>query len=540
MNLIKIKRALVSVSDKADIEYIAGILSKSGCEIISTGGTKRRLSDAGIQVTDISNITGNPEAFDGRMKTISFQVESALLFDREKDAEEAKSLNVKPIDLVICNLYPFAEKVKQGAELPELIENIDIGGPTMIRSAAKNYKWVTVITDPSDYQKLEKELTENDWHISEQFRFQMMRKAFNHTADYDAMIATTLDEKAGEKSIRLFYDHGIELRYGENSHQEAVLYRDNTTENSLADLEYLHGKQLSYNNILDIEAAQLTVRDIPQTAVAIIKHLNPCGFACGDDQKEVLTNAWFGDPVSAFGSIIAFNKKLELSSAEFLELNNPDKSKRKFIEVIAAPDFAEGVIDYLSFHKNLRIIKFDPDSIKSKFNLRFVHGSILWQTSDDKLYDSLNQVTEGDIDWISDQDLIEFGLKAVRSIKSNAIVIVQRSDKGILRLTGMGTGQPNRLIATQLALDKTRTNLRNEAKDAGIEDIEEYVTTQIGKSILVSDAYFPFADNLELAAESGIRNIIQPGGSIRDKKVIKTARALGINMLFTGIRHFRH
>ncbi|MDP8209572.1 MAG: bifunctional phosphoribosylaminoimidazolecarboxamide formyltransferase/IMP cyclohydrolase [Candidatus Stygibacter australis] len=540
MNLVKIKRALISVSDKTDIEYIAGILSRSGSEIISTGGTKRRLADAGIQVTDISKITGNPEAFDGRMKTISFQVESALLFDREKDAEEAKSLNVNPIDLVICNLYPFAEKVKQGAELLELIENIDIGGPTMIRSAAKNYKWVTVITNPSDYQKLENELTDNDGHITEQFRWQMMRKAFNHTTDYDAMIATTLDEKAGERSIRLFYDQGIELRYGENSHQEAVLFKDNTTDNSLADLEYLHGKQLSYNNILDIEAALLTVRDIPQTAVAIIKHLNPCGFACGDDQKEVLVNAWFGDPVSAFGSIIAFNKKLELGSAEFLELNNPDKSKRKFIEVIAAPDFAEGVIDYLSFHKNLRIIKFDPDSIKGKFNLRFVHGSLLWQTSDDKLYDSLNQVTEGNIDWISDQGLIEFGLRAVRSIKSNAIVIVQRSDKGILRLTGMGTGQPNRLIATQLALDKTRTNLRNEAKVAGIEDIEEYITTQIGKSILVSDAYFPFADNLELAAESGIRNIIQPGGSIRDKKVIRTARELGLNMLFTGIRHFRH
>jgi len=540
MNLIKIKRALISVSDKTKIEDIAGILTESGCEIISTGGTKSRLSEAGIQVTDISKITGNPEAFDGRMKTISFQVESALLFDRNKDAEEAKSLNVKPIDLVICNLYPFADKVKAGAELPELIENIDIGGPTMIRSAAKNYKWVTVITDPSDYDVLSKELEDHEGAVSEEFRFKMMRKAFNHTADYDAMIATTFDEHAGEKSIRLFYNQGLELRYGENSHQEAVLYRDNKIENSLADLEYLHGKQLSYNNILDIEAALLTVKDISQIAVAIIKHLNPCGFACGDDQREVFENAWFGDPISAFGSIIAFNRKLTMNSAEFLELNNPDKSKRKFIEVIVAPEFEEGVIEYLSFHKNLRIVRFDPDSIKRKFNLRFVHGALLWQSSDDKLYDSNKLVTDDKPEWTSDQELIEFGLRSVRSIKSNAIVIVQRSDKGILRLTGMGTGQPNRLIATQLALDKTRTNLGNEAKEAGIEDALGYVATQISKSILVSDAYFPFADNLELAAEYGIKNIIQPGGSIRDKKVIKTARELGINMVFTGIRHFRH
>ncbi|MDP8219917.1 MAG: bifunctional phosphoribosylaminoimidazolecarboxamide formyltransferase/IMP cyclohydrolase, partial [Candidatus Stygibacter frigidus] len=440
MNLVRIKRALISVSDKTDIESIALMLSKTGCEIISTGGTKSRLSDAGIQVTDISKITGNPEAFDGRMKTISFQVESALLFDRDKDAEEAKSLNVKPIDLVICNLYPFAAKVAAGAELPELIENIDIGGPTMIRSAAKNYKWVTVITDPFDYEVLGKELEDYEGAVSEEFRFKMMRKAFNHTADYDAMIATTFDEKAGEKSIRLFYNQGLELRYGENSHQDAVLYRDHKIDNSLADLEYLHGKQLSYNNILDIEAALLTVKDIPQIAVAIIKHLNPCGFACGDDQREVLENAWFGDPISAFGSIIAFNKPLTMKSAEFLELNNPDKSKRKFIEVIVAPEFEGGVIEYLSFHKNLRIVRFDPDSMQRKFDLRFVHGALLWQSSDDKLYDSIKLVTDETPEWVSDKELIEFGLRSVRSIKSNAIVIVQRSDKGILRLTGMGTG----------------------------------------------------------------------------------------------------
>jgi phosphoribosylaminoimidazolecarboxamide formyltransferase / IMP cyclohydrolase len=540
MNLVKIKRVLISVSDKTGIEAIAGQLGEYGSEIISTGGTKSKLSDAGIQVIDIQKITGNPEAFGGRMKTISFQVESALLFDREKDAREAESLNVQPIDLVICNLYPFARKAKQQAELAELIENIDIGGPTMIRSAAKNYKWVTIITDPDDYDELGKELKEHNGAVSEQFRYRMMRKAFNHTADYDAMIATTMDERAGEKSIRLAYNQGKELRYGENSHQEAVLYRDQQTANSLADLEYLHGKQLSYNNILDIEAALLTVRAMSHSAVAIVKHLNPCGFACSIDQKEAMVNAWFGDPISAFGSIIAFNQKLKLETAEFLQLNNPDKSQRKFIEVIAAPAFDDGVIEYLSFHKNLRIVRFDPNSLQRDYDLRFVYGSLLWQSSDAKLFEDIKQVTGETESLAADQELIEFGLRSVRSIKSNAIVIVQRTAEGILRITGMGTGQPNRLIATQLALDKTKVNLQNEAGIQGIKDGEAYYQSVISNCVLVSDAYFPFADNLELAAGYGIRNIIQPGGSIRDKRIIKKARELDITMIFTGIRHFRH
>ncbi|MCF7911661.1 MAG: bifunctional phosphoribosylaminoimidazolecarboxamide formyltransferase/IMP cyclohydrolase [Candidatus Cloacimonetes bacterium] len=529
MNLIKIKRALISVSDKTGIEAIAGQLHECGCEIISTGGTKSKLTEAGLQVVDIQQITGNPEAFGGRMKTISFQVESALLFDREKDAEEAESLHVQPIDLVICNLYPFAEKAKLQAQLAELIENIDIGGPTMIRSAAKNYKWVTIITDPEDYGQLSKELAEHNGCVSEEFRYSMMRKAFNHTADYDAMIATTMDEYAGEKSIRLSYNQGKELRYGENSHQKAVLYRDQHTIDSLADLEYLHGKQLSYNNILDIEAALLTVRALPHSAAAIIKHLNPCGFACGKDQKEAIINAWFGDPISAFGSIIAFNRELQLETAEFLQLNNPDKSQRKFIEVIAAPAFAAGVIDYLSFHENLRIVRLDPDRLQRDHDLRFVQGSLLWQSSDNKLFDAIKQVSGENKTLADDLELIEFGLHTVRSLKSNAIAIVQRTKGGVLRLTGMGTGQPNRLIATQLALDKTLVNLGNEAN-----------AESISECVLVSDAYFPFADNLELAAEYGIRNVIQPGGSIRDKKVIKKAKELRINMIFTGLRHFRH
>ncbi len=540
MNLVKIKRVLISVSDKTGLEQIAAKLKAFDCEIISTGGTEKKLSVAGIETTNIQSITGNPEAFDGRMKTISFQVESALLFDREKDADQAQELGILPIDLVICNLYPFAEKLKQKSELPILIENIDIGGPTMIRAAAKNYQWVTVITDPMDYNNLAAELDKNKGATSEEFRFEMMRKAFNHTADYDAMIATTMDEFAGESSIRLSYSKGIELRYGENSHQKALFYRDCQSFNSLADLEYLHGKQLSYNNILDIEAALMTVRNIPQSAVAIIKHLNPCGFACGSDQWEVFENAWFGDPVSAFGSIIAFNKSLELNTAKYLQLNDENKSQRKFIEVIAAPDFEDGVIDYLSFHPNLRIVKFDPDSINRKFDLRFVYGSLLRQESDNSLFEELKLATTEDNESMPDIQLIEFGIRAVRCTKSNAIVIVQCTDSGVLRLIGMGAGQPNRLIATELAINKARENLKREAGSLEAAACEKYFNTQISKCLLISDAYFPFADNIELAASCGIKTIIQPGGSIRDKSVTKKAQELGIKMIFTGMRHFRH
>ncbi|HPR18875.1 MAG TPA: bifunctional phosphoribosylaminoimidazolecarboxamide formyltransferase/IMP cyclohydrolase PurH, partial [Candidatus Cloacimonadota bacterium] len=292
--MIKINRALLSVSDKTGIVELAKVLAEFDCEIISTGGTKKVLEEAGIKVTDIQLVTGNPEAFGGRMKTISFNIESALLFDREKDAAEADKLKIQPIDLVVCNLYPFSKVKEAGADFATLIENIDIGGPTMVRAAAKNFKYVAVVTDPADYQLIINEMQENKGALSYDSRFKLMRKAFNHTADYDALIATTMDEQAEEKSLRLHFTGGMKLRYGENSHQQGFFYREAGKEESLYDMQVLHGKEISYNNLNDIQGAIDSVKDLNRFGVAVIKHSNPCGLAEADDQPVALQLAWAG------------------------------------------------------------------------------------------------------------------------------------------------------------------------------------------------------------------------------------------------------
>ncbi len=381
MDTIKIKRALLSVSDKAGIETLAKALVGFGCEIISTGGTKKVLEAAGISVTDISEVTGNPEAFSGRMKTISFQIESALLFDREKDAAEADSLDIQPIDMVVCNLYPFERVKNQGANFETLIENIDIGGPTMVRAAAKNFKYVAIATDPRDYPDLVSELKENDGALSYDTRFKLMRGAFNATADYDAMIATTMDETAGELSLRMAYSQAKELRYGENSHQSAFFLRKNQAADSLYDINVLHGKELSFNNIIDMNSAIDSVRDLKQSGCAVIKHNNPCGLSSGEDQRRVFEQAWAGDPVSAFGSVIAFNSMLTLNTVKFLELDNENKMLRKFVEVIVAPAFEEATLEYLYRHKNLRVVEYDPVRLTPERDIKFLHNALLLQNT---------------------------------------------------------------------------------------------------------------------------------------------------------------
>ena len=548
--MLKIKKALLSVSDKTGIIELAKVLKEFETEIISTGGTKKVLEEAGIEVTDIQEVTGNPEAFGGRMKTISFNIESALLFDRENDSEEAKQLNIEPIDLVICNLYPFAKVKEQNANLETLIENIDIGGPTMVRAAAKNFKYIATIVDVNDYAKIIDELKAQNGSLSYDTRFTLMRKAFNHTADYDALIATTMDRQAGERSLRLAFIEGKKLRYGENSHQKGFFYKEVGAENSLADMKILHGKELSYNNLSDIQSAIDSVKDLQKCGCAIIKHNNPCGLAEGDNQRQVFEDAWNGDPISAFGSIIAFNKPLDLKTVEFLNLNNENKRLRKFVEVVIAPQYSDDALQYLQFHKNLRVIEFNPQHSKQKFEIKYLSGSLLLQDCDDKLYDKLENVTEKQIDTISKKGLIEFGIKAMRQVKSNSIIIVRKVENGNFQLLGMGAGQPNRLVSTKLAIEKARENLRNEfnsrsagqqvSESASQEGFEEYFEQELGKAILVSDAFFPFADNVELAAKAGIRKIIQPGGSIRDKAVIRKCNDLGVAMVFTGIRHFKH
>lgn len=535
---MKIKKALLSVSDKTGIINLAQILTQNGVEIISTGGTKSVLEEAGIPVTDISKVTGNPEAFGGRMKTISFQIESALLFDREKDAMEAQNLQIEPIDLVVCNLYPFEKVLNQGADFDTLIENIDIGGPTMIRASAKNFKYVVTLTQPTDYDLFINEFVANNGTTTYDFRKQMMAKAFNHTADYDALIAQTMDKSLGKESLRLAFENGKSLRYGENSHQNAIFYREKGVENTFHDMEILHGKELSYNNILDISGAVNSIKELSEFACSIIKHSNPCGLAQGINQRKTLETAWQADPISAFGSIIAFNKKVSLDTAHFFELTNEDKSKRKFIEVIIAPDFEEDAMQYLQNHKDLRILKYQPENLPENKDLRYINGTLLSQDYDQKLYDKMEVVTNQTFDLEQNKKLIAFGLKAIKNIKSNAIAIVGMRENQYF-LMGMGAGQPNRLISTELALRKAESFLRAEF-DGAENDFANYYQTEISKAILISDAFFPFADNVEMAFEKGIKNIVQPGGSIRDKSVIEKCNELNVNMIFTGIRHFKH
>ncbi len=535
--MIKIKRALISVSNKNRIEELAKTLQEYDCEIISTGGTKKVLKNANVKVTDIQKITGSPEAFNGRMKTLSFQIGSALLFDREKDKQEADQLGIKPIDLVVCNLYPFQKAKEANTNLDELLENIDIGGPTMLRAAAKNFKYVAVVTDSADYQLIINELRDNLGSLSYDSRYFLMRKAFNHTADYDALIASTIDSKAGDASLRLHFVKGMKLRYGENSHQKGYFFREAEKEDSLFDLNILHGKKISFNNLNDIQAAIDSVKNLERFGTAVIKHGNPCGLAEADDQLTSFENAWQGDPISAFGSIIAFNKPLELTAAEFLRLNHNNKRERKFVEVIIAPDFTIEALEYLKFHKNLRIVKFDPKKFNQKLDLKFLFNSLLVQESDEKLYESLDCVTKKTINIEKEKALIKFGILAIKQVRSNSIIIVREKEDGIFQLLGMGAGQPNRLISTKLAIEKAKENLSNEYDG---ENFERYCKSKLGKALLFSDAFFPFPDNVELAAAEGIKKIIQPGGSIRDKKVIKKCNELGITMIFTGIRHFKH
>jgi len=535
--VIKVKKALLSVSDKTGIIDLANTLRELDCEIISTGGTKKVLEEAGIDVTEITKVTGNPEAFGGRMKTISFNIESAILYDRKKDATEAEKLGIESIDLVVCNLYPFSKVKDSGVDFDTLIENIDIGGPTMVRAAAKNFKYVGVITNVNDYDTIISELKNNEGRISEETRFKLMRKAFNHTADYDALIATTMDEKADKKSIRLHFSGGKKLRYGENSHQKGFFFREAGKSDSLYDMKVLHGKEISYNNLNDIQGAIDSVKDLNRFGVGVIKHSNPCGLAEADNQLSALKHAWAGDPISAFGSIVSFNQPVELKTVEFFELNNEDKSKRKFVEVVVAPGYNDDALKYLEFHKNLRIIQYDPDNCRSAIDMKYLHNSLLVQDSDTKLYEKMEVVTKLKVDVKAKKELIEFGLKAMRQIKSNSIVLVREVADGAFQLLGMGAGQPNRLISTRLAIDKASENLTMEYDGV---DIIGYFDQEFGNAILVSDAFFPFPDNVVTASQAGIKTIVQPGGSMRDKKVIKACDDLDIAMIFTGIRHFKH
>ena len=511
---VAIRTALLSVTDKAGIVELAQVLVSCGVRLVSTGGTRAVLVQAGLPVTEISEITGNPEAFGGRIKTISFQVASGLLFDRDRDAAEALRLQIAPIDLVVANLYDFVGNSAHNLPDQELIEHIDIGGPTMIRAAAKNFRDVAVLTSPAQYTAFISELQSTSGHTSLASRRTWMAAAFALTARYDAAIA----EKLG----------GQTLRYGENPHQTA-LFLPNAEGTHF---DQLAGKELSYNNLVDLDAALAAAFGLNRPACAIVKHENPCGLASCEEVDALLALAWAGDPLSAFGSVIAFNRAVTAPMLSHLELG--DKDRRKFVEIVAAPDFDAAALVELRKNKNLRVLQVTVPASAMRFGKRNLTTGTLVQSADDQLRNRLEVVSVQQPE-VTDTDLVDFGLHAVRCLKSNAIALVRRSG-GALQLLGMGAGQPNRLKATELAVTQALTNLAHELPQASGAQLAQL----LGDCVLTSDAFFPFADGPQVALDAGVRCVVEPGGSLRDPEVIAACDRAHAVLFFTGTRHFRH
>ncbi len=537
-----VKRALLSVSDKTGITEFARGLQSLGVKIISTGGTAKVLRNAGIEVTDVSEITGFPEMMGGRVKTLHPRIHGGILCLRESKEQMAEAIkeDISLIDMVAVNLYPFEETVsKEGVKLEEAIENIDIGGPTLLRSAAKNYRSVTVLSDPSDYGHVLEELRSTGV-ISEATRAALAIKAFRHTANYDAAIDVYLSKTLlGENVLRLNFTEGVKLRYGENWNQEDFFYKDPKIEGpTLAKAIQLHGKELSYNNYVDADNALQTVKEIGNVspAVAIVKHNNPCGLATGSTLLQALQAAWDGDPVSAYGSIICTNEIFDLEAATFLN--------GKFVEIILAPDFKPDALEFLKKKsENLRLLKLPElrEAFGTDYTYKYIIGGMLKQSRDIGLYEKWESVT--DIPYPEEKrPLSEFCLKACKTTKSNAVILAHEYEPGYFMVLAMGAGQPNRVDSIRkLAATKAVENLRiiYEREKPAIS-FEEYKQKIISECVMASDAFFPFDDSIVYAAQNNIRYIVSPGGSIRDSEVIATANRLGVSMIFTGMRHFLH
>jgi len=518
----KIKRAIVSVSDKSGVVSFAKGLSQMGVEILSTGGTAKTLRENGIRVMDISEYTGFPEMLDGRVKTLHPKVHGGLLGQRSKP-EHVRKMNehgILPIDLVAVNLYPFEATVaKEGCSLEEAIENIDIGGPTMIRSAAKNYPDVTVVVDPGDYDVVLSELKEKG-EISLETNFRLAKKVFQHTARYDGAISNYLGQIEKGKKIYEFPEtfsfqvkKAQELRYGENPHQRAAFYREPLlTEPSVSNAIQLQGKELSFNNILDLDSAYETVKEFEETATVIIKHNNPCGVAISaKNLVDAYRKARECDPVSAFGGVVGFNRVVDRETAkEMAEI---------FLEAIIAPGYSPEALEILKAKKDLRILQTPPLTsfvIQRGFDLRKVVGGLLVQDRDlGKVPMDQWKVVTKRKPTEEEKRAMAFGWKVAKHIKSNAIVLV-REDRTI----GIGAGQMSRVDSTRLAVMKAQSSTKG--------------------TVLASDAMFPFRDGVDAGTEAGATAIIQPGGSIRDDEVIAAANEYHIAMVFTGMRHFRH
>ena len=512
MSSVKPKTALISLSDKTNLEKIVNFLIEKNVKIISTGGTYKSIKEITDNVIEVSEFTGFEEMMDGRVKTLHPKIHAGILARRDSDMEVLKDSGYETIDLVIVNLYPFKETIQQDCSFEEAIEKIDIGGPTMIRAAAKNFKDVVVISDPEDYDKIIDEWNANGG-ISYDLRKNLSQKVFALMSDYNKSISDYL--KGDDKKIHDYIiKKSTSLRYGENPHQSATLFTfDNLENRNIANAKIIQGKELSYNNIVDADAAWECAREFINPACVIVKHANPCGVAEANSIDDAYDLAFKTDPTSAFGGIIALNKKVGLATAK--EINS-----RQFVEVIIAPEFEEEAINEFSNKKNIRILKVDikqdnpyPGTIKK------VSGGILVQDDDEKSVgiDDLKCVTKRQPSEHEMQDLM-FAWKVAKFVKSNAIVYARKK-----QTIGIGAGQMSRVISAEIA------NLK--AKEEGLE---------VEGAVMASDAFFPFRDGIDKAAASGIAAIIQPGGSIKDDEVIAAADEHNIAMVFTGTRHFRH
>ncbi|KGD71581.1 phosphoribosylaminoimidazolecarboxamide formyltransferase [Pantoea agglomerans] len=523
-----VRRALLSVSDKAGILEFAQALSSRGVELLSTGGTARLLADAGLAVTEVSDYTGFPEMMDGRVKTLHPKVHGGILGRRGQDDAIMAQHDISPIDMVVVNLYPFAQTVaREGCSLEDAVENIDIGGPTMVRSAAKNHKDVAIVVSSGDYDAIIAEMDAHENGLTLETRFDLAIKAFEHTAAYDSMIANYFgslvpayhgdrNQPAGRfpRTLNLNFIKKQDMRYGENSHQDAAFYiEENITEASVATARQVQGKALSYNNIADTDAALECVKEFSEPACVIVKHANPCGVATGDSLLAAYERAYQTDPTSAFGGIIAFNRELDEATAQAI-------ISRQFVEVIIAPAVSEAALKITAAKQNVRVLICGQwQNPTAALDFKRVNGGLLVQDRDLGMVDasqlrvvSKRQPTEQEL-----RDAL-FCWKVAKFVKSNAIVYARDN-----MTIGIGAGQMSRVYSAKIAGIK--------AADEGLE---------VKGSAMASDAFFPFRDGIDAAAASGVSCVIQPGGSIRDEEVIAAADEHGIAMIFTDMRHFRH
>lgn len=509
------KRAIISVYDKRGIVEFSKELKKLGWEIVSTGGTKKTLEASGIDVIDIEDVTNFREVFDGRVKTLNPYIHGGILFrrDNEEDVKTLEELNIVPIDLVVNNLYPFKETLlKEGVSHSEIIENIDIGGPSMIRAAAKNYKFVTTVVDPIDYELVLEELN-NKGETTLETRKYLARKVFQYTAQYDALIANyfnELDEIIFPEKLTITFDNKKELRYGENPHQKAAFYKDIfSSKGVIGACEQLHGKELSFNNINDSNGALEILKEFEEPTVVAVKHANPCGIGSGETLIEAYEKAYECDPKSIFGGILAINREVNEDVAK--------KINEIFIEIVIAPSYSEEALKILKSKKNIRILRLPEIMTKDEKSLdmkRVVGGLLVQERDTILLKDELKVVTNRKPTEEEMEDLL-FAWKAVKHVKSNSVVIAK--NKGTI---GIGMGQVNRVWAVEGAIEHSGEKVKG--------------------SVLASDGFFPFDDSVKALGKAGVTAIIQPGGSIRDEETIKAANEMNIAMVFTGMRHFKH